>query len=177
MFERALPALVLGLAAVWPIAGGAAEQATPIDHVPAITVTVLPEAGAPVVLDEVKAERDGDGNVDVSASYHNIERKAVTAVRVRFDVFDPFGGEIGYFNGVSQDPLAPLKTAATEWNGDQPYPISAALRARVTAVAFADGTFWQASDVPNAVIDAEHHRLLGIYKDNGLQALLKALGQ
>ncbi|TAM73489.1 hypothetical protein EPN44_13925 [bacterium] len=177
MFKRALPALVLGLAAALPIAGGAAEQATPMDHVPPITVTVVPEAGAPVLLDVVKAQRDGDGDIDVAASYHNTERKAVTALRVRFDVFDPFGGELGYFNGVSQDPLAALKAATIEWNGDQPYPISAALRARVTAVAFADGTFWQASDVPNAVIDAEHHRLLQIYKDNGLQALLKALGQ
>ncbi|TAM59349.1 hypothetical protein EPN52_08045 [bacterium] len=177
MFRRALLALALGAISALPAAAPAAELSAPVEAIPPIKVTVLPEAGEPVVLDHVYAKRDVDGDIDITTVYHNTDRKAVSAVRVRFDVFDPFGGDLGYFNGVSQDPLAALKEATIDFSGDQPYPISASLRARVTAVAFTDGTFWQASDVPNAVIGTEHRRLLQIYKDNGLEALLKALNE
>ncbi|HVA37417.1 MAG TPA: hypothetical protein VNJ51_07370 [Candidatus Dormibacteraeota bacterium] len=140
-----------------------------------VAVTQVP--GAPVELGAVTATRDSDGNLDVTAAYRNTGRHQITAVRIRFEVYDPFGGQLGYFNGVSQDPLPALKSVTMDWGGDEPYPIAGSVRARVTDVAFADGTYWQAPDVPNPVVAAEHRRLLKIYRDGGLPALLKALGE
>jgi|GEM_PF-6175007 len=181
MTTRVLPLLALALIAAWPAAVRAAvnpvEQPPPTERIPPLKVTVIPQANAPVTIDELVAKRDVDGNIEVSAAYRNTERKAVTAIRIRFDILDPFDGPLGYFNGVSQAGVPALKSTTSSWNGDRPYPLSSAIHARVTDVAFADGSYWQAPDAPNPVIAAEHHRLLQVYRDGGVQALLKALNE
>ncbi|MDE2570999.1 MAG: hypothetical protein KGM44_00585 [bacterium] len=177
MFKRSLAVAALLAAAAFPAQAGAVtlfdNSAPPVP----LKVSLTSSAGSPVSLGKVTADRDSDGNLTVTADYRSDGSKPIKAVRIRFEVIDPFGGQLGYFNGISQDPLVPKKAANMTWSSDRAYPIAATIQARVTDVAFADGTYWQAPEVPNPVIAAEHQRLLQVYRDGGLQALLKALGE
>lgn len=114
--------------------------------------------------------------------YHNSGNRRVIAVRFQWKLVDAFDQPRWVVEVTDSDALAPGKTRTRQWEQE----VSATdevvkALVTVTMVRFHDGTLWSSaprrteSPESDHAVRSERARLLRLYDDRGLEALLEAL--
>jgi len=147
-----------------------------------LTSWILPQPDSPVVLTDCLAGARGEAAfyLDLGARFQNRSQRAISAVRLRFDVIDPFNAIAKTVRGTDDSPLEPgsarddvvhniefeqLVTKYASATGDSAIaylPTWEFVNAKegrkyvcsVDRVAFADGKQWQAKPMTPALIKA-----------------------
>lgn len=121
-----------------------------------LNVQILPEDGAPVVVNSLKAEADLDPfgapiDVRIYADYKNVSDRPVSGVKFRLRYVDDEGKDRGTFHAPHLYNLGPGMTANEKWKREKVDPRVSGIMVRVLAVKFSDGTVWESSKAGNIV--------------------------
>jgi hypothetical protein len=136
-----LPSLVAGVAAIL-FAGAAPAAAADQD----ITTQILTQTDAPVSIDKCSGYLHQNGDfVDEDADFTVRATQGVTAVRLLFDYYSPFGNHLGSQYGTITGTWKPgAVVKGNGWQSANQWAVVYAVRCSVDAAKFADGTTWVA---------------------------------
>ena len=109
-----------------------------------LTTQILPQTAAPISIDMCQGYLHQDGGfVDEDADFTNHSPQAVTAVRLLFEYYSPFGNRLGSQYGTitgSWKPNASVK--GNGWQSANQWASVYAVRCSIDAIKFQDGTTW-----------------------------------
>ncbi len=114
--------------------------------------------------------------------YRNSSTRPVTAVRFQWKLLDVFDQPQWVVEVTDSEALAPRETREGRWE-QQVSNVDEVVKALLTVkmVRFQDGTLWFSSPQeiqtpePDEAVRSERKRLLKLYDDRGIEALLEAL--
>jgi hypothetical protein len=113
--------------------------------------------------------------------YKNISSKRFIAVKFQWTFFDAFGKPLGSFELVDDESLNPRQRHEKEWEQSAVPAEAASARVFALAVKFEDDSAWtsNAKEYKDPIVDRalqdERERLLKLYQNDGIDALLKDL--
>ncbi|MFY9780626.1 MAG: hypothetical protein WAJ85_08960 [Candidatus Baltobacteraceae bacterium] len=141
---RLLPACLAAAAAALLFANATLAPASAADT--QLSTQIIPQSDAPIAIDRCQAYLHNDGNfVDEDADFTVHATQAVTAVRLLFDYFSPFGNHLGAQYGTitgSWKPGASVK--GNGWQSANQWAAVYAVRCSVDAIKYEDGSTWMA---------------------------------
>ncbi|MGP6188477.1 MAG: hypothetical protein ACLPSH_00015 [Vulcanimicrobiaceae bacterium] len=139
--RRLLPSLVAGLAAVLFAGLGVAPAAAADQDV---TTQTLTQTDAPISIDKCQGYLHQNGDfVDEDADFTIKGDQGVTAVRLLFDYYSPFGNHLGsQFGTITGTWKAGTSVKGNGWQSANQWAVVYAVRCSVDAVKFADGSSW-----------------------------------
>ena len=160
---RFLPPSLVAAAAAVLFAAATLVPAAAADQ--DLTTQIVSQTDAPVSIDTCHGYLHQDGSfVDEDADFTIRSATSVSAVRLLFDYYSPFGNHLGSQHGTitgSWKPGASVK--GNGWQSANQWAAVYAVRCSVDAVKYADGTTWSAqggdssSSAPSGSVSSPAH--------------------